>query len=359
MADDKKPLEPARPSTDLAEERAFKPRFPWRWVILGTVTIGFLVGSYLYRQHDKTETLRGQILTSYHGELGPFTERYADFRDKVEGLILDAAENGPPETYADPRLQISSLYQGHGLYLRLSREQASTPEGIAIAAKDLLRDGIGRCLGIAPTSLRGFYEAGEFLLPAWIEEAETADLARLRVLESDLVLRVDRDLPGIATAMQAEYLLVIIQETNLRAEAPSDAYIWDLREGRLLLSVHTEPVGRLVQVRIALPGVEVAPSPGIDISDSIIAIDCGISAQIKEAAGEPAMGFDSQMPSTEESDETDTDTETETETETGTGTGTETGTGTGTGTETETETETGTGTGTETGTETETADPAP
>jgi hypothetical protein len=272
------------------------PRFPWRWVILAFVAVGFLAGSYLWRQHDKTETLRGRILTGYHGELGPFVERYGEFRSKIERLVIEAAEAGAAETYKDPRLNLSALHQGQGLYLRLSREQASSPEGIAIAAKDLLRDGIGRCLGIAPTSLRGFYESGEFLLPAWPEEAETANLARLLVLEADLTRRVDRDLPGIATAMQAQYLLVVIQETNRRSEAPSDAYIWDLRSDTLLLSVRTQPVGRLVPVRIALPGVDVPRTATPDLSDSILATDCSIAAQVKEAAGERAMGFDSVLP---------------------------------------------------------------
>ncbi len=301
MAEDpQKKLEPARPSTDLDERAAFMPRFPWRWVILGVVAVGFLVGSYLWRQHDKTVTLRTRILASYHGELSPFIERYEAFREKIDGLVLSVKDNDPPETYADPRLNLSALHQGQGLYLRLSREQAQTSEGIALAAKDFLRDGIGRCLGIAPTSLRGFYESGEFLLPSWPEEVETASLARLEVLEADLTRRVDRDLPGIATAMQAQYLLVIIQQTNLRAESPSDVYIWDLRDDKLLLSVRTEPVGRLVPVRIALPGVDVPRTATPELNDSILATDCGIAAQVKAAAGEPAMGWGSEVPGEDE-----------------------------------------------------------
>jgi hypothetical protein len=297
MAEDEgKKLEPARPSTDQDERAAFMPRFPWRWVILGVVAVGFLSGSYLWRQHDKTVTLRTRILTSYHGELSPFVERYGAFREKIEGLIMGVKDNDPPETYADPRLNLSALHQGQGLYLRLSREQAQTSEGIALAAKDLLRDGIVRCLGVSPTSLRGFYESGEFLLPAWPQEVETASLARLEVMEADLARRVDRDLPGITTAMQAQYLLVIIQQTNRRAEAPSDVYIWDLRDDKLLLSVRTEPVGRLVPVRIALPGVDVPRTATPELNDSILATDCAIAAQVKEAAGEPAMGWSSEMP---------------------------------------------------------------
>jgi hypothetical protein len=308
MAEDSdKKLEPARPSTDQDERAAFMPRFPWRWVILGVVAIGFLSGSYLWRQHDKTVTLRTRILTSYHGELSPFVERYGAFRDKIEGLVMGVKDDDPPETYADPRLNLSALHQGQGLYLRLSREQAQTPGGIALAAKDLLRDGIGRCLGVAPTSLRGFYESGEFLLPAWPEEVETADLARLEVLEADLSRRVDRDLPSIATAMQAQYLLVIIQQTNRRAEAPSDVYIWDLRDEKLLLSVRTEPVGRMVPVRIALPGVDVPRTPTPDLNDSILATDCAIAAQVKEAAGEPAMGWSSEVPEGDEEGDGDGD----------------------------------------------------
>jgi hypothetical protein len=297
MADDEERLKPARPDVDLGEKPAYMPRIPWRYVVLAVVGVGFLVGMYQYRQASKAAEIRTRIQRGYEGQLGPFAERYRTFRDKLEGWVMEVADNDPPERYADPRLRISALHRGQGLYLRLSREQARTKEGIAIAAKDLLRDGIDRCLGIAPTSVRGFYEKGEFLMPGWIDEVETAEVARLEVLEEDLKLRADRDLPQLASAMQAQYFLVVVQATQSRRDGPSDVYLWDLREDRLLLSVRTEPVGRLVPIRIALPGVETPRAPSVDLSDSILAQDCAIAAQVKEVAGEPAMDFASPVPS--------------------------------------------------------------
>jgi hypothetical protein len=296
VSDSDEPLKPARPNADLSEARGYMPRVPWRWIVLGVAALVILGGGYLYRTDQKTADLRARIRGSYEGELAPVTERYRRFREKLEALVLGVEGDGPAASFADPRLRISALHRGSGLYLRLSHEQARTAEGIAIAAKDLLRDGIPRCIGISPISLRGLYETGEFLLPSYLEDLDSASIARLEVIEDDLRLRVERDLPGIATAMQAQYFLVVIQEGNDRSQVPSDVYLWDLRNDQLLLSVHAIPHGRLVPVRIALPGVE-TPRGQPALTDTILAQDCSIAAQVKEVAGEPAMDFGSEMPS--------------------------------------------------------------
>jgi len=209
---------------------------------------------------------------------------------------MEAAENDPPDRYVDPRLRISSLHKAQGVYLRLGVQQAKTREGIEAAALDLRRDGIGRCLGVTPLSLRGVYEQGAFLMPPWIEEVEgTSGVMRLRVLRDDLARRAQRDLPNVANAMQAEYFLLALQQTQSRREGPVDMYLWDLRRDQLLLSLRTESTGTLVPIRVALPGVPAMPRQR-PLRETLLADDCSIAAQVKEAAGEPAMTFGSEMP---------------------------------------------------------------
>jgi hypothetical protein len=252
-------------------------------------------GGYLYREHQKAEALKSEIVGMFQ-RLGPISGRYRDFRGKIEGRVMEVADQDPPERHVDPRLRISSLHKARGVYLRLGARQARTREGIAAAALDLRADGIGRCLGVAPTSLKGLYEQGAFLMPEWLDEVEgTSGVMRLRVLRDDLARRAERDLPNLANVLQAEYFLLAVQQGQSRRDDPVDMYLWDLKRDQLLLSLRTRSTGTLVPIRVALPG-----TPPVlrqrPLRDTLLADDCSIAAQVKEAAGEPAMTFGSEMP---------------------------------------------------------------
>ena len=287
-------LEPARPGDEGKPEYA--PRFPWRWVVLGLVAFGVLGGGYYLREQSKQAALREQIQQAYDQQLGQVVDRYRGFRSKLEGWVTEAGEAGEPERYVDPRLRIAALHSGQGLYLRLSGEQAKTPEGIAEGALAMEQDAITRCLGISPISIRGFYEKGDFLMPGWIDRAEDADgMMRLRVIDDELARYSDRDLPAIMNAMQSQYFLLVIDRGETRNTGPVDVYLYDLRGDRRLLAVRTEPEGILIPVRVNVEGAP--PSPRIAPRfDSPGAAECSIAAQVKELTGEPAMDFRSDMP---------------------------------------------------------------
>ncbi|MCA9582082.1 MAG: hypothetical protein KC416_09830 [Myxococcales bacterium] len=267
------------------EAKAYGPRMPWKWIGLGAVVLAFLVGMYHLDEARKEREARETIEATFQGPLATAVDRYRAFRGKIEGWALEAANENPPETHADPRLQISALHQATGAYLRLHADDATDGESIAKAARAMRPDAIGKCLGIAPTSLQGFYAQGDFLLPEWLNTArETENTLRLKVLRDDLELRVKRDLPNLLEVMRAQYFLLTIQRGESRAKGPVDVFLWDLQKDERLLAVRTQSTGTLMRVRIG--GSRRANHANVD---SAAIHDCSIASQIKEAAGEPAM----------------------------------------------------------------------
>lgn len=310
-------LKPARPDDSEGGRPEYAPRFPWRWVLLGLVTAIVLGGGYWWREQQKEADLRARIVQAYEQRLGDVVNRYRGFREQVEGWVIEAAEADPPARYVDPRLRISALHQGQGLYLRLPAARARSAESIDEAARSMGPDAITRCLGVTPISMRGFYEKGDFLMPGWIDRAseDEAGMMRLRVIDDELARYSERDLPSILNMMQSQYLLLVLERGETRATGPVDVYLYDLRARRKLLSVRTEPAGVLIPVRIAVKGAP--PAPRVPVrTDSPGATDCSIAAQVKELTGEPAMDFRSDFPEPEEPEtETEADSDTAPETE--------------------------------------------
>lgn len=289
-------LKPARPPEEGGKPE-YAPRFPWRWVVLGFAALSILGGGYYLREQSKEQALREQIQQAYTQQLGPVVDRYRGFRDELEDWVVEAAEEGPPARYVDPRLRIAALHQGQGLYLRLRADQARTKEGIEEAALQMGPDAITRCLGISPISVKGFYEKGAFLMPGWIDRAaeDRAGMMRLRVIDDELARFGDRDLPPLLNMMQSQYFLLVIERGETRAAGPVDVFLYDLRGDRKLLSLRTEPEGGvLIPVRIATKGAPAGPRAALP-TDSPGAADCSIAAQMKELTGEPAMDFGSEV----------------------------------------------------------------
>lgn len=282
-------LKPARYEGG-GEKPEFGPRFPWGWVILGITTVSILGGGYYWRQQSKAAALKNDIELAYDRQVHPIAAKVREFRDGLDAHIAKAAEADPPEDWADPRLQLSGLHDAQGLYLRLPADAAAgSPEEIAAAAAEMHPDAIPRCLGLAPMSARALYDQGEFLMPEWLGEVRTMDsLMKLRVRDEELATHIERDLPMFANMTRSDYFLLLLVRGENRREAPVDVWMWDLTRDELLLKTRAEAKGLLLPVRI---GVGDAPrraaKPEID---SAGAIDCSIAAQVKELAGEPAMG---------------------------------------------------------------------
>lgn len=287
-------LKPAIP--DIDGKQPYMPRIPWKWIVLVAIAIGIVASVLFYLGRKADVKTRSQIVATIDGPLAKPSSAYQAFRAKLENWVIASSKGGKPKTYVDERLRFSELHKGKGLYLRLREEDATSSDAIAKAIGSFQIDAIPRCLGVAPTSLRTFYQQGDFLLPAWQTDAKNeTQSSRLDVLKMDLELRAKRDLPNVLELLKSDYFLLAIQRGQSREDEPVDVFLWNLKTDKLLLSMRTQASGRLVPVR--LPG-STGPSTSV-VLDSPAAHDCSIAAALKEAAGEPALQFGAQLETTD------------------------------------------------------------
>jgi hypothetical protein len=276
-------LIPARPDTR-DESAAYLPKIPWRFVLLGALTVATVMGGYYWKEQRKAGELRAAIIRVHETELGPAREAYVALRDKLEGLILSTA-NAPTESRVDRRLNIPGLRSGSGLYLRLPLAQATTKKQIAQGAKAMDADLIASCLGLAPTSARGLYEKGEFLLPPFLDDVKKqSNVMRLRVKDEMLSRRIRSDLPSVLGLLRSDWFLLVLQEGDNRRVAPVRVYLWDLAHGDLLLRARVQSLGVLLTSHILSKGLDPRLAPPAGERTSGAANDCSIASQLKKLA---------------------------------------------------------------------------
>lgn len=288
-------LEPARPDPLELElgRPAYMPRLPWRWILVFGGLLTLVVGGYQVREGQRADALRGRVLDTYDENLSALSSRYVSFRQRIERWTMEAAEGGDPTPFVDPRLRVSGLHSGDGIYLRLPLEQARSAEGIRDGALAMGQDALVRCLGIAPASARGLYATGDFLNPEWRDQViATPDFMRLRVMDEQLARNVEVDVPVIASLLSAQYFLLVIEQGENRRDAPVDVYLWDLREERQLLRTRVRAHGTLLPVRLRFAGAPSPPAPTErpDRGGSG-AHDCSIASQIKAMTGEAPVSI--------------------------------------------------------------------
>jgi hypothetical protein len=286
-------LSPARPDAEGSEGRpSYMPRVPWRWILLGAVVLMAVVGSYYVRRQQRGDALRADMLRVHRERLGAPSRQYMAFRERLEGLVVEAARAEAPERWVDPRLDFTELRTRPGLYLRLPVEAAREPEQLQRAARGTSPDAIMRCLGVSATHVGGLYDAGYFLTPEWVEALRREqDLMRLRVLEEQLRGHVQADTPVVFDLMRAEWFMLVLQRGENRRDHPVDVYLWDLRRNRALLRARVQSRGLLIPVRLRLEGQpQAGPAARRDLTSGG-ANDCSIAAQIRELAGTRAVEF--------------------------------------------------------------------
>lgn len=291
-------LRPARPDAkssdaEVGEGRpSYMPRMPWGWILLGTAAVAGLFGVYHVRQRQSAEAIRQQMLALHDERLTEIAERYMSFRERLEGMISEAAQAGEPETWVDPQLKIAGLRSGDGLYVRLPIEAARERESIGPAAWGAQDDSIMRCMGIAPMNLRGLYQNGEFLTPEWLETLRTEqDRMQLRMLDDQLGRHVKVDAPVVASMMQADWLMVVLQQGEDRRDHPVDVFLWDLKRDRQLLRTRVQARGLLVPVRLRFEGVAEGAAPADSNLLSGGATDCSIASQLRSLTGGAPIDF--------------------------------------------------------------------
>jgi hypothetical protein len=298
-------LVPSQP-LEKDEGKEYMRRIPWRWIILGALAFAALAAVYQYKERQKADALRVQILEAHTFKLKHVSKKYQVLRAKIEQLVIKAASS-KPDNFADSRLTLDKLRKAKGLYLRLRYSDAISPEKIASGAVATGVDSVAQCLGLEPGSVQELYEKGAFLMPDWdkIEEARKSNnVMRLRVIDDELGLRIRRDLLGVEKLLDPDWLMVVLQQGKARKKSLVDVFIWDLHRAQSLLRARLQADGTLVPV--AFKAEETPPAPIVRMSDKFketqkeAAGDCSIAAQIKAMTGEKHASFASEAPELDE-----------------------------------------------------------
>ncbi len=265
---------------------------PWKTAIVVVLGVFGMFAFYNVRQDRRQEALRQQMLDLHETQLTEISERYLGFRRRLETLVLEAVEGGEPEPFS--RVNISGLRAGEGLYLRIHAQNATSPEMIRSAALGMAPDGITRCLGLSPASVRGLYEKGDFLTPEWVDNLrQESDMMALRVLDHRLGRHIQVDAPVVLSMMQADWFLLVVQQGENRRDHPVDVFLWDLRRDRALLAARIQGRGLLVPVRLRFEGVNNQQAPAAPPVRSGGANDCSIASQIRAMGGAGLLEFES------------------------------------------------------------------
>jgi hypothetical protein len=288
-------LVPARPQ-EPEEAAAYMPRLPWRWILLGVLGVGTVMGGYWLKEQRRADMLRADILRVHQQELKQPAERYEALRTKLEGWVLEAAKEAP-QAWADERLRVSGLRGGNGLYLRVPAAQADTPEHLAKAASQMGPDAIGSCLGLAPSSARALFDKGEFLRPAWIDDIRgEASVMTLRVKDEMLSRRIDTDLPIVMDLLRSSWFLLVLEQGPSRRDSPVDVFLWDIKRNQQLLRARIQARGALLGARVASAGAPRAEGTRTHDLTGSGATDCSIASQLKALTGIPLAEIESELP---------------------------------------------------------------
>lgn len=266
---------------------SFLPRLPWKWIAISVIGILVLVAAYYWRRGQRTEETRADILQLLEQpQISTLAERYLGYRERLETFVVRAARAGEPEDWADPRLNIAGLRSGEGLYMRVMLEDARDRERIARSALTMEPDSITRCLGLSPTSVRGLYETGDFLTPEWADAVRREpDLTRLQSRRAELRDKVRTDGPVLASMMDADWFMLVIQRGENRMQHPVDVYLWDLRRNEQLLRARIQARGVLMPVRMQFGGVNNPEPEARPPVRSGAANDCSIAQELRALTG--------------------------------------------------------------------------
>lgn len=278
--------------------REAAPQF-WLWTF-----VGFAVFGIVYWRFAEAE-LRNQknaVMARQRAVAESIGKEGLALREKLEAWVGELARTDA-EVIA-PDIDLDAVARGPGIYLRLRREDAKSPQALRSAAQRSLRDGFTSCMFVGrrgdptqgtpcrtashcepgflcnewsvcappgqPFNLRLLYAALRVLTPEWTRELEEAgnDLA-VRALEGDLEKVTKHDVPLAAEIVRrARYFTVVLDEEpeggvpglpegeekldeTLEQRLQHEPHfarvgIWDVQSERLLASVRAEAAGRFV-----------------------------------------------------------------------------------------------------------------
>lgn len=295
MTDEITQLRPARPDPE-GKRPSYMPRLPWKWIGGLGLFFSLSIGTCQIRERQEVAAMKASVLKAQQTQLGSLATRYNKLAGQVYRFTTAAGQRRP-ESYVDPRLKLSVLGSGKGVYLRLKANDAVDTPHIQSGGLDMQPDAIPACLGLSPVWFPELYAHGTFLEPRFTDQAKSADtVLKLRVIAEELRQRSQRDLPFVAEALNAQWFMLVLERGDNRRDAPVDAYIWDLRDDTLLFSGSAQADGVLVSARIAVAGT--TPGQYAAGKQSGAAQDCSIAAKLRALSGADApTSFESEPPS--------------------------------------------------------------
>jgi len=284
MNDPKGPLEPAR-YEEAPDEGFAAPPAPWKIGLVIVGVLALLVGGYTVRKRMRLAELRTSLKAEYAERIFPSSGLVAGFRNRIDGWVTEAARAPVTETYVAEGFSIADLRDVPGTYLRVAEADAASLATIDTAAREVEPDAIGRCLGIAPMSVRPLYDRSSFLQAAWIDRVQDIDdVLRLRVIQDELERHATRDLPVLEELAESRFFMLLLTRGETRHAHPVDVYVWTLGavEPTLVLRTRTQAMGVLITARNAVGGAAGA-APAASARHFSGAADCSIAAQIRAA----------------------------------------------------------------------------
>lgn len=273
------------------EELDFLPHVRWRfWAPILVLLVAFPT-IWLTLRHRDLVARRDALVREYVQRVAPFASPYRAARSRLEALVLASLGAWEGE-HRDPTFTWEALSHEPVLYARTRLGEIHGRDDLAASLRHRYPDQLMACMGLSFAWARDFLDKGAFLLPSHVEGIRNADTPeRVRALRADLLLRLRRDIPDLQRALSLRYFVLAVDEAPLSIDGPTRVYVYDLRDGRLVLRARGTGEGLiLVPFRIAgLPAPP--PSTPRGRAPAVSQHDCAVANDVRAAMGIPRLGM--------------------------------------------------------------------
>jgi hypothetical protein len=295
---------PPRGLSSIAEARELRASrvFPaasgqfWLWSLIAIVAMTIF---YWKKTQNENDAFRARILAKQRAIAADHGGPFFALRDRAEKWTAELAKGTFEPDFIAPSLKSQGpdfpLARAPGVYLRVTHEDARSPEKIRAAARESLRDAFTSCLlrtphltqhqGQAcrvskecpqghlcneadvcaipgqPFNLRLAYHGLRVLSDSWVRSVQSSgdsasDTLILRRYEMDIDSALSNDLPVVTDLLRkAEFFLVVVDEIPEGFPKPAEGSLaqaiqsephnarvalYDLKSSQLLLRLHRQ-----------------------------------------------------------------------------------------------------------------------
>ena len=236
-----------------------------------------VIGLYWALKWRRTEAQRDLIVDRYQTAVAPTLAQADAFKTELlERLAV--AKKGAAERLVNPQLTWPALADASVVYVRLRAADLRDDTTALNAVGAQNEDALAGCFGLGLRPAKDAFASLSTLNENWHAEVkESGDVFRLRVRQHELDRAIANELPSIAAAANARYLMALVIQGKSRLTDPVDVFVWDRTSDALVLRARTESTGKLITVRNAIADGDKPDTSG----DPIVAADCSIATNIK------------------------------------------------------------------------------